>query len=43
MTYQKSGLDVSGDVRKVVPIKIADKHYLLVAKNNDFVQLVLLE
>lgn len=42
MSYQKSGLDISGDVRKVYPIKIADQHYLLVAKNNDFVQLVLL-
>jgi hypothetical protein len=43
MNYQKSGLDISGDVRKELPIKIADKHYLLVAKNNDFVHLVLLQ
>jgi hypothetical protein len=42
VVYQKSGLNISGDIRKVVQIKIADKHYLLVAKNNDFVQLVLL-
>jgi hypothetical protein len=41
ITYQKSGLDISGDVRKVLPIRIADKYFLLVAKNNDFVQLVL--
>jgi enediyne biosynthesis protein E4 len=35
----KSGLKISGDARKIVPIEIAGKHYLLVAVNNGELQI----
>jgi hypothetical protein len=38
--YLKSGLDISGDVRNMQSIQIMGQSYLLVAKNNDFIQLI---
>ena len=34
----KSGLKITGDARKIVPIDIAGKHYLIVAVNNGSLQ-----
>jgi len=38
--YTRSGLDIAGDVRDVQVISMSDSTYLLVAKNNDYLQLV---
>ena len=35
----KSGLKISGDARKIVPIDIAGKHYLVAAVNNGELQI----
>jgi hypothetical protein len=35
----KSGLKITGDARKIVPIDIAGKHYLIVAVNNGSLQI----
>ena len=39
LTPVKSGLKISGDARKIVPIDIAGKHYLLAAVNNGELQI----
>ena len=38
--YQKSGVHINGDVKKMAPILIGDKPSILIGKNNDYLQLI---